>query len=352
MYPWLTSPDGYFPLPSYFTLLMVGFMLATYIAFRLSKSQGIDPDDLLDLALYMLIAGLIGARLLHVLADGHLTDYVNLCLNPLDVEVPSFIHVPCADDADCVKREAGELCHPAALTCRPARDCFAALKFWHGGLAFYGGFVLAIFVGLRFLKRRGIAFLKMADLCSPVIAMGLVFGRMGCLLAGCCFGLVTDLPIGLEFPGDARPVDAQGRCPQNYDLLTTESGQKVCVIGSPALAQHVKEERLSVPARHSLSVHPTQLYEAVFCLVLFAYLLFWRRRNVRFTGQVFWEFSLWYGVGRFVVEVFRNDDRGVWLGSSLSTSQIIAIPFIALALVALVRGYRAPAVAPETSVDS
>jgi phosphatidylglycerol:prolipoprotein diacylglycerol transferase len=69
MHPWLTPPDSLVPLPSYFTLLIGGFMLAIYLAQRLAPRHGIASDDLIDLGLYMLLAGLVGARILHVLAS-------------------------------------------------------------------------------------------------------------------------------------------------------------------------------------------------------------------------------------------------------------------------------------------
>lgn len=344
MYPWLTSPDGFFPLPSYFTLLMVGFMLAIYIAWRRAESRGIDPDDLLDLSLYMLLAGLIGARILHVVADGYFLDYVHLCIDPYQVEVPSFIHVSCQTDSECVAAQAGSLCHPTAHTCRPAQDCFAALKFWQGGLAFYGGFILAVSIGLRFIWKRRLSFARMADLCAPSIAFGLIWGRTGCILAGCCFGHVTALPVGLTFPGAARLPNAAGGCPRDFDLVTNAVGEKLCAIGSPAFVQHIKEGLIRPPVAHSLPVHPTQLYEAVFCLLLTLYLFFWRARRVRFGTQVWWEMCGLYAFGRFIIEYFRNDDRGLWLGG-LSTSQFIALPIMFASAYFLWQGLRKPPVA-------
>jgi phosphatidylglycerol:prolipoprotein diacylglycerol transferase len=341
VYPWLTSPDGPFPLSSYFTLLTVGFMIAIFLAWRAAPRFGIDPDDLLDMSLYMFAAGLIGARILHVFADGYFWDYVHLCTDPLQVEVPSFIHVPCRVDADCVAAEAGELCHPEALTCRPGRDCFAAFKFWSGGLAFYGGFILAVAIGVRFIYKRGITFARMADLCAPSIAFGLIWGRAGCFLSGCCFGTVTESPLGISFPGGARLPGADGQCPKFYNLVTTSTGDKMCSIGSPAFEQHIEAGLIHPPVHHSLPVHPTQLYEAGFCLVLTLYLFFWRRKHTRFAGQVWWEMCGLYGLGRFVVEIFRNDDRGVW-ALGLSTSQIIALPIMAVSAWMLYQGLRRP----------
>ena len=334
MHPWLLD-YGPLSLPSYFTLLIAGFSLVIFLAWREAPRVGVDADDMLDLGLYMLIGGLLGARILHVLADGFFMDYVHLCTDPLQVEVPSFVHVPCGADADCVAADAGSRCHPDAKTCRPARDCFAVLKFWQGGLAFYGGLILATAWGLVFIRKRGMPLKKVLDVCAWGIALGLVFGRAGCFLAGCCFGHVTEAPVGIEFPGYVTAQKADGTCPKNYDRLETESGRILCGFGSPAFLQHAKEDRLELGASESLPVHPTQLYESVFALTLFAYLFGWRRRRVRFDGQVWWECALWYGVGRFVLEFYRSDDRGLWFADSLSTSQLIAIPIAAASLWAL-----------------
>ena len=331
---------GPLSLPSYYTLLTAGFMLVIYLAWRDAKRVGLDPDDVLDLCLYMLLGALIGARLLHVVADGYFWDYVNLCLDPLEVRVPSFIHVACQSDADCVAREAGALCHPDAGRCHPARDCFAALKFWHGGLAFYGGFLLSVGVAIWFVRRHKLAFMRMGDLFAWGIALGLVFGRTGCFLAGCCFGHVTDAAVGVEFPGYVTRVKADGGCPPGYDLLETTSSPTLCATGSPALLHHAKTGRLAPRAKVSLPVHPTQLYEAAFAALLFAYLYFYRRKRARFEGHVWWELCLLYGLGRFTLELFRDDERGLWLGERISTSQLIALPIIVLAAWMLWRGLR------------
>ena len=76
------------------------------------------------------------------------------------------------------------------------------------------------------------------------------------------------------------------------------------------------------PARHPL--HPVQLYESVVCLVLFAVLL-WLRRRKRFDGEIILAYTLLYAIARFVLEFFRGDaDRGFVFGGLLSTSQFIA----------------------------
>jgi phosphatidylglycerol:prolipoprotein diacylglycerol transferase len=196
-----------------------------------------------------------------------------------------------------------------------------------------------------FIWKRRLIFARMADLCAPSIAFGLIWGRMGCfLLAGCCFGTVTDSPSGLSFPGSARLPTAAGAVPQVLRPDRHDAGEKLCAIGSPAFVQQIKGGLIHPPVHHSLPVHPTQLYEAAFCLLLTLYLFFWRSRHVRFGTQIWWEMCGLYALGRFLVEFFRNDDRGLWLGGLLSTSQIIALPIMLVSAWYLWQGLRRPPV--------
>lgn len=328
---------GELSLPSYYTMITVGFLLLMYLSWRESKRVGIDPDDTLDLGLYMLLFGLIGARLLHVVADGYFWDYVHLCTDPLRVEVQSFIHVKCVADADCVAQDAGALCNPATGRCHPARDCLAALKFWHGGLAFFGGLLLATAAALVIIRRRRMPLRKVLDMGAWAVPLGLASGRVGCFLSGCCFGQVTEGPLGVRFPGYVAALGPDATCPPRYDLVTTGlldsgGGQQVCAFGRPAFMDHVEHGLLGIGSRFSLPVHPTQLYEAGTAALIFAWVYFWRRRRLRYAGQAFWEFCVLYGVGRFAIEMVRADERGLWFGELVSTSQIIAVPFVAVGL--------------------
>lgn len=70
------------PVPAYFTLLLIGFAAATGLAASLAKQDGLNPDAFIDLGLFCVIFGVLGARLLHVLADGYFWDYVHLCTDP------------------------------------------------------------------------------------------------------------------------------------------------------------------------------------------------------------------------------------------------------------------------------
>jgi len=279
------------PVPAYFTLLLIGFAAATWLATRLAKRDGIDPNAFIDLGLYCVIFGVLGARVLHVFADGFFWDYVHLCTDPSKVvwEITA---------AQC--RQAEGIWDAAAEICRPSgRDCFAWAAFWRGGLTYYGGLIAAAIVGITFLRREGVPLYRGMDIAAVSISLGLVFGRLGCFLGGCCFGVPTDHRFGVSFP----PL-------------------------SPASESQWRAGLLEAPDFASLPVHPTQLYEAVGCLAITAYLLFWLLPRRRFEGQVLLCFVGLYAILRFVVEFWRADERGEILG--LSTSQSISIAALLL----------------------
>ncbi len=139
----------------------------------------------------------------------------------------------------------------------------------------------------------------MAGLTIPI---GLGFGRMGCLLAGCCFGTPTTTRLGLVFPPDSPASEWEAQ----HGLMTSKF----------------------LP---SLPVHPTQIYESAACLAIAAFCLLYVHGRKRYDGQVFLSFIALYAFARFLIEFVRSDDRGGLMG--LSTSQIIGLGLILLVLV-------------------
>ena len=172
--------------PSYFVLLVTGFMFAAALGVLWAKRIGRNPDVVVDLALGMLLAGVAGARILHVLVDGYFWDYVHLCTDPSLVDWQITKAACLSDRYDGIWDAAKGVCHPKSS------DCFAWAYFWAGGLTYYGGFVGASVVAWFLLKRDRFPFWKAADMAGFAIPIGLAFGRMGCLLAGCCFGVRSD----------------------------------------------------------------------------------------------------------------------------------------------------------------
>ena len=280
--------------PSYFVLLLSGFLFATAMGALWARRIGESADVIVDLGLAMLLAGVAGSRILHVLVDGYFWDYVHLCTDP------SLVNWP-LDRADCTSSAyegvwdaAKGLCHPRNV------DCFAWAKFWAGGLTYYGGLVGASVAAWYLLRRDKFPFWKAADMAGFAVPLGLAFGRMGCLLAGCCFGETCDLPWAMSFPWR-----------------------------SAASEEQFKAHLLPSAKLWSLPVHPTQIYESAACLAIAAFCLLWVHPRKRYDGQVFAAFLALYAVARFLLEFLRRDDRGGLLG--LSTSQLIGLALLAAA---------------------
>lgn len=155
---------------------------------------------------------------------------------------------------------------------------------------YYGGLLLGLAAAIWYVINRGISPWAMADAAAPGIALGQAIGRLGCLSAGCCYGKPTDLPWGIVFTSQYA----------NYN------------IGVP----------LGIP------MHPTQLYESAGALCLFGFLM-WRLSRKHLLGQIILEYLALYAALRFVIEFFRDDDRGFVLYGLLSVSQLIAILILA-----------------------
>jgi len=142
---------------------------------------------------------------------------------------------------------------------KPASEIF---MIHHGGLVFYGGLLGASLAGIIYIRVRQLPLWKVADILAPSIALGYVFGRIGCLLNGCCYGRICDQPWAIRFP--------------------SEHGT------------------------HGQPVHPTQIYDSLLNLGLYLALA-WLYRRKKFDGQVFAAYLMCYAVTRSFVEMFRGD---------------------------------------------
>jgi phosphatidylglycerol:prolipoprotein diacylglycerol transferase len=188
-----------------------------------------------------------------------------------------------------------------------------------GGLVAYGGMIGGFLASWYGCRKRGIELLRWADVSAPSVVLGTAITRIGCFLFGCDFGARSSLPWAIRFPGP-NPLAPNG---------------------SPAWQHHVRDFGLSQSAPWSYPVHPTQFYESLVGLSLFA-LLMWIRKRRTFSGQVFLAWVLGYGIMRPLIEIVRDDDQRGNIGP-LSTSQFIGIVTVVLGiglLIALVRKHR------------
>jgi phosphatidylglycerol:prolipoprotein diacylglycerol transferase len=152
MHPTLIDA-GFFQIRSYGFMLAASFLAGIYLAAWRARRHGVKPQLILDLSVFIILAAVVGSRLLYVMF--HLSEYSN----PLQ---------------------------------------FFAL--WEGGATFYGGLILAIVASAAFAHRMKLPFLQLADIISPSIALGMALTRVGCFLSGCCYGKPTDMPWGMVFP--------------------------------------------------------------------------------------------------------------------------------------------------------
>jgi len=239
---------GPFTLHTYGLFISMGVLLTIAVAVREARREGLDSQQMLDLGFYLLLAAILGSRLLYVLI--FYQDYLP----------------------------------------RP----WAIFKLWEGGLVFYGGLLLALPVGIWYLRRHHLPLWKTTDIWAAPLALGHAVGRVGCFAAGCCYGRPTEIPWAVIFTDP----------------------QSLAILGVP--------------------LHPVQLYEALCNLLLFLFLYFYRPHR-KFDGQVFWLYVLLYSLIRFALEFLRGDARGFILPPYLSTSQGFSILLVAASVIMLQR---------------
>jgi phosphatidylglycerol---prolipoprotein diacylglyceryl transferase len=211
---------GSLTIHSYGVMVALGFLAGLWTASRRALREGVTAEKIIDLGPWLIIGAILGARTLYVVSYWQ----------------ESF---------------AG----------RPIMDVF---KVWNGGLVYYGGLVGASLASMVYVRLKGLRLWTIADIIAPSIALGSVFGRIGCLLNGCCYGRPCSLPWAIRFPAD-NPLH-----PPTYP------------------------------------VHPTEVYDALLNLCLYAGLA-WLYRRKKFNGQVFGVYLVGYAVLRSFVELFRGD---------------------------------------------
>ncbi len=166
------------------------------------------------------------------------------------------------------------------------------LDFREGGLVFYGGLVGAIVCMVAYAAGRRMGVLRVLDVYAPFVPLGHALGRLGCFAAGCCYGAPTAVPWAVTFPPGSE-------------------------------------------APPGVPLHPTQLYEAVYCGLLgLALLAWWPRR--RGDGEVFAALLILYPAFRAVNEVFRGDAMRGTTVFGLSNAQATSILLGALGVGLLV----------------
>lgn len=233
---------GKIEIHGYGLMIGIGILLCLLLGMYRAKKKNMSQEAVLDIVIIAVFVGFLGAKILYAI-----------------VEFKTFIQDPLA-------------------------------VLGSEGFVVYGGIIAGITGVVIYCRRKGLLFWEYFDLMVPSLALAQGFGRIGCFLAGCCYGCETASSLGVVFPPDSL-------APAGVRLL------------------------------------PTQLFSAAGDFIIVILLLLYQKRTDR-AGDVGAMYLLLYGVGRFLIEFLRADNRGA-IGF-LSTSQVISI-FIIIAAVLLFR---------------
>lgn len=161
---------------------------------------------------------------------------------------------------------------------------------WQFGLTFWGGLIGGSLIIILCFALWKIPIIYALNLLTPYFVIAHFFGRIGCFMAGCCFGKPTNFITGFIFPENSLPYE-------HYHAL--------------------------------ISIHPTQLYEAIYALGMFFLL-----KYNKYIRQPFFVYLITYCIFRFGVEYLRDDDRGTIIGNRFSPSQQISISVFFVCIIA------------------
>ena len=237
-------------------MIALAFLAGLWTATLRARREKISGESIADITLWLMIGGIIGARVAYV---------------------TTYWHEEFAD--------------------QPFSEIF---MIQHGGLVYYGGLIGAIVAGTIYIRWKKMPLWKTADVLAPSIALGNVFGRVGCLLNGCCYGRACSLPWAISFPAN-NPLN-----PPTYP------------------------------------VHPTEIYDALLNFGVYLFLA-WLFRRKKFDGQIFATYLLCYAVTRSFVEYFRGDYTSLHYHLGLTPAQWISVPiFVAGLALAAILSRRAP----------
>jgi phosphatidylglycerol:prolipoprotein diacylglycerol transferase len=253
------------PVFGYGAMVFLGFAFGGWTALRRAKSVGIDPEAIWDLITWFFIAGIGGARVFYLVQKRN--------------EVFANVH-------------------------SPSEFLFKIVNLTDGGLVLLGGVIAVVAATIMFCRKRRIPTLLMADVLVPSFFIGLGFGRIGCLMNGCCFGDRCELPWAIHFPQNSAAWQA--------------------LVGRGFLGEG---------AHTTFGLQPTQIYSSIAAFLLAGLTAaFFRRRP--FDGAVLVVGMLLYATKRFVIEFLRGDEMGQF-GTMFTISQWISMGIFAGGLLLL-----------------
>ena len=186
------------------------------------------------------------------------------------------------------------------------------LNLRQGGLAIYGGILTGILCCMIFCRRRKVKFFSIADSAVLGLLTGQLIGRWGNFFNAEAFGRYTDSLLAMRI--------------------------KESIVNPNMLNENVLTHAIRIGDEMFIQVHPTFFYESVWNLCTLIFLLVTGPKK-KFTGQVFWEYLMFYGIGRFWIEGLRTDSLLLW-GTNIAVSQALSGALAVLGLAMILRGVR------------
>jgi phosphatidylglycerol:prolipoprotein diacylglycerol transferase len=233
----------------YGVMVALGFAAGLWTAARRAPLAGIRPDRILDLGPWLMLGAILGARLWFVVS------------------------------------------YPGEFAGKPFYEVFMIQR---GGLVYYGGLAGASLACILYCLGKKLPLWKAADILAPSVALGYVFGRLGCFFNGCCFGKACSLPWAVTYP-----------------------------VGH---------------ASHAERVHPSQIYDSLLSLTLYLGLA-WLFRRRKFDGQVFGAYLVGYALLRSFIEMFRGDYPD-YIAGWITPAHLVSAGILLVGLFLLVAGSR------------
>lgn len=264
---------------TYGILVAIGFIVAISIATREGERYGIEAIKIIDLLFFVVISGLLGARIAFALIE------------------PEFFR----------------------------ENPLSVLKIWEGGFVWYGGFILSLFTCLLYSFLRRVDFVKLLDALAPSAAMGLSIGRWGCFSAGCCYGKILFSKIGVIFKDmkSIAPLEVPLHPTQIYSsfanylvflILMASREEKILSIYDiygVIFFLLVRFYAYDFPFNPILDVSIFVIYiSAFFWFKFFLSKVLFPLRKRQFKGMGASLYLITYSLFRFFIEFFRGDERG------------------------------------------
>ncbi|MGL4992500.1 MAG: prolipoprotein diacylglyceryl transferase [Sarcina sp.] len=239
---------GEIKIYSYGLMIAIGILVAVFMLNKRAKIKGYNEDNIFNMIIITVIMGILGGKVLYII-----TDFKDVMKDP-SIIITQFGY----------------------------------------GFVIYGAILFGILSVFLYCKKRKWNALEVFDMTVPGVAIAQGFGRIGCLLAGCCYGAITNGSLFIVFPeGSLAPA--------------------------------------------GVHLHPTQIYCSIFDFLLGIFLIWYSKNREKKSGDTVAMYLIIYSIGRFIIEFFRNDPRGAV--GMFSTSQFISL-FILIAGVCILNRHK------------